>query len=125
MHSYAFTFSPSSSPEPSRPGSAFSPVERYARAVGSPERAASIESTLNLARRNGATIVEKLEECATALEEEIKDLEQRLWQLRTAKAKAAWGDEPIRSPKRDKEAEEKEKKLQRRRDRWMAAPEVW
>ena len=94
-------------------------------AVGSPERAASIESTLNLARRNGATLVEKLEECATALEEEIKDLEQRLWQLRTAKARAAWGDEPIRSPKRDREAEEKEKKLQRRKNRWMTAPEVW
>ena len=91
-------------------------------AVGSPERAASIESTLSLARRNGATLVEKLEECATALENEIKDLEQRLWKLRTEKAKAAWGDSPIRSPKRDKDADGKEKRMQKR---WMQAPEVW
>ena len=89
--------------------------------VDSPECAASIENTLGLARRNGASLVEKLETCALLLEEEITDLEQRLWALRTFKAKAAWGDSPIRSPKREK-ADEKQ---QKRRNRWSAEPEVW
>jgi hypothetical protein len=36
MEAYAFSFSPSASPQPSRPSSAFSPVEMYARAVTTP-----------------------------------------------------------------------------------------
>ena len=72
---------------------------RRAGAPGTLEHQEALMQTLSMARANGAAVVAKLEAAADQVEEEIRQLESRLWNLRTSRAKKAWGDSPIRSPK--------------------------